>query len=313
MAEAEINKEKDEAKRSLEDAPLGTRKHIDAFQDVNAPGYPKLADLMARYNEVAIFRRFRSLNIFTLMSLQAELVELESRLKELFKEYQKENPIMLQDFWEIGNNSSELRELVATIKRTLKEYNDTLLLVGQVSSLKNPHKADLHFIHNWLKGLRPEEGQSFLRGAERFTWSEDFDLDEFFVVKARESEADAATGRLVDWIITTYNHFLGRRIQHNADSRLGVIEYSGLKTTAKFLVTLVSSMLPALSILALYFEKKLLSRIGIMISMTFVFASALTFGTSARRIEIFSATAAFAAVEVVFIGSTDVGNGTKPG
>jgi hypothetical protein len=190
------------------------------------------------------------------------------------------------------------------------------LQVGQVSSLKNPHKADLHFIHNWLKGLGPEEGQSFLRGAERFTWSEGFDLDEFFVMAAKESEADAVTGRLVDWIITTYNHFLGRRIlastqpqtvpkdqnlyqgwlliisKHNADSRLGVIEYSGLKTTAKFLVTLLSSMLPALSILALYFEKHLLNRIGIMISMTFVFAAALTFGTSARRIEIFSATAA---------------------
>jgi hypothetical protein len=51
-------------------------------------------------------------------------------------------------------------------------------------------------------------------------------------------------------------------------------------------------MLPALSILGLYFEKDLLKRIGMMIGMTFVFAVALTFGTSAKRIEVFSATTA---------------------
>ncbi|MAD86904.1 MAG: hypothetical protein CL912_28445 [Deltaproteobacteria bacterium] len=73
---------------------------------------------------------------------------------------------------------------------------------------------------------------------------------------------------------------------------MGVIQYTGLKTAAKFLITLLSSMLPALSVLALYFEGDVLKRIGIMICMTFVFAAALTFGTSAKRIEIFAATAA---------------------
>jgi hypothetical protein len=127
MADIEISKEKDEAKRTLEDAHLETRKHIDAFQDVDVPSYPKLADLMARYDEVAIFRRFRSLNIFVLMSLQADLVELEGRLKELFKEHQRTNPMMLQDFWEIRNNSSELGDLVFAIKGALKKYSTYLL------------------------------------------------------------------------------------------------------------------------------------------------------------------------------------------
>lgn len=72
----------------------------------------------------------------------------------------------------------------------------------------------------------------------------------------------------------------------------GIVEYSGLKTTSKYIVTIVSAMLPALSILGLYFEKVLLRRIYIMLGLTLTFAAALTFGTSARRIEVFSATAA---------------------
>lgn len=127
---------------------------------------------------------------------------------------------------------------------------------------------------------------------------------------AERSDSDAATGRFVDWLITTYNHYLGHWIkvrshirqdsphhlsnfcQHNANTKMGIIEYSGMKTTAKVSVTLLSSMLPALSVFALYFESNMLNRIGIMIAMTFVFAATLTFGTSAKRSEIFAATAA---------------------
>jgi len=88
----------------------------------------------------------------------------------------------------------------------------TLLEVSQLASLKSPHKAELHFIQSWLQGLQSGEGQSFLRGAERLTWDTS-DLDEFFVMGVERSEADAATSRTVDWIVTIYNHFIGRRIK----------------------------------------------------------------------------------------------------
>jgi hypothetical protein len=50
-------------------------------------------------------------------------------------------------------------------------------------------------------------------------------------------------------------------------------------------------------------------RIGLMIVFTAIFSVSLAVLTEAKRAEIFAATAAFAAVEVVFIGSTSV-NGT---
>jgi Family of unknown function (DUF6594) len=45
-------------------------------------GYPKLARQMASTTSLRIFRRFENLSIFNLLSLQAELVDLEGQLKE---------------------------------------------------------------------------------------------------------------------------------------------------------------------------------------------------------------------------------------
>ncbi|KAH4343655.1 hypothetical protein HBH98_145270 [Parastagonospora nodorum] len=74
-------------------------------------------------------------------------------------------------------------------------------------------------------------------------------------------------------------------------------------------VAAVSSILPTLIILGLYFVKRMIVRIGLVILFTAIFSVALAVFTSACKVEIFSATAAFAAVEVVFIGSSST-NGT---
>ena len=105
-----------------------------------------------------------------------------------------------------------------------------------------------------------------------------------------------------------------------------MVEYSGLKSTTRYGVTILSAMLPALSILGLYFEKHLLRRIWIMLGMTFIFGGALAFCTSARAdrdllcnsrvssITLFLLSFigpwlivfnSFAAVEVIFIGTAD--------
>jgi hypothetical protein len=49
-------------------------------------GYPRLADMMERSTETAIFRRFGALNALNLLRLQAELHDLEHELEEVIKE-----------------------------------------------------------------------------------------------------------------------------------------------------------------------------------------------------------------------------------
>ncbi|KAH8586242.1 hypothetical protein B0O99DRAFT_695692 [Bisporella sp. PMI_857] len=46
------------------------------------------------------------------------------------------------------------------------------------------------------------------------------------------------------------------------------------------------------------------ARLGIVCAFTLSFSLILALATGARRIEIFAATAAFASVQVVFVGST---------
>jgi hypothetical protein len=80
---------------------------------------------MARYGDVAIFRRFGALNIFNLMSLQAELADLEDELKGLLKFNDRRMPVLLQDFYEIRTNDegkSQL-DLIEKIRLKLKEYS----------------------------------------------------------------------------------------------------------------------------------------------------------------------------------------------
>jgi len=48
-------------------------------------GYAKLATFMGAYPEIAIVRRFAALNAQNLLYLQAELVHLETSLRELEK------------------------------------------------------------------------------------------------------------------------------------------------------------------------------------------------------------------------------------
>jgi hypothetical protein len=49
-------------------------------------GYPELSALMGSYPEIAIFRRFMTLNMRNVLYLQAELIHLEQELSDICAE-----------------------------------------------------------------------------------------------------------------------------------------------------------------------------------------------------------------------------------
>jgi len=74
-------------------------------------GYHRLADLMGHYSEAAIFRRFGALNMLNLLSLQAELVDLQ---------------VQFRDVWIEDETSSDNSEkLFSTHFRTLRKSEDS--------------------------------------------------------------------------------------------------------------------------------------------------------------------------------------------
>lgn len=75
-------------------------------------------------------------------------------------------------------------------------------------------------------------------------------------------------------------------------------------------VVFIASALPTLSIVALYFIHSPTWRLVFVVLFSGLFASALALMTDAKRVEIFTASAALASVQVVFVG-TAFGNGNS--
>ncbi len=59
------------------------------------------------------------------------------------------------------------------------------------------------------------------------------------------------------------------------------------------LVTVVSSAIPVLAIVTLYFVQNTLDRIGVLVAFTIAFALALALFTNATRLEIFATTSGY--------------------
>jgi hypothetical protein len=78
------------------------------------------------------------------------------------------------------------------------------------------------------------------------------------------------------------------------DAECGIPQYreASLTRISSVVATTASSILPLLAVLVLWYVKNTLHRILVMIGFTAMFTASLAIFTSARRIEIFAATAA---------------------
>lgn len=95
-------------------------------------GYYRLAELMGSYQETAIFRRFGLLNMLNLLSLQAELVNLQRQLvnnstnPKILAELDDEEKAFKVNFRKLlESQNSEHLQLLMRIRSTLREYSET--------------------------------------------------------------------------------------------------------------------------------------------------------------------------------------------
>jgi hypothetical protein len=107
------------------------------------PGYPGLADFMARVPEANIFRRFYGLNARNLMYMQAELCDLEARLLVLEEEDAKGKSARSShyafDFYWMLRSSKEADhqqlDLVLKIRAKLEKYSKSTYDFSHYQSL----------------------------------------------------------------------------------------------------------------------------------------------------------------------------------
>ncbi|OJJ06716.1 hypothetical protein ASPVEDRAFT_88005 [Aspergillus versicolor CBS 583.65] len=275
-------------------------------------GYPALANMMAINTETAIFRKFRDLQMQNLLFMEAKLIDLQLRLRDAQKEDDVvDNPrtLFARDFYEMGAN--DLGEVQMALHREihtiLAEYRTTLLQMMELNNAPRPTKREIEF----LRGYLPHIHDDFPRGTEGSTWDAVNDGD-FITLDPREQREDIVTRFLSGFMVDVYHYCVIRRDDllcrlRKKPSRAGapfrVYSNKGIRTVSKVITTTTSAMLPPLAIIILRAVQSPNARMLFIFGFTVVFAAALAALTKASPAEIFAATAAFTAVEVVFVGS----------
>jgi len=121
---------------------------------------------------------------------------------------------------------------------------------------------------------------------------------------------DALSRWIDSHLLRLYHNKIGHRLHDpislaEASVQLPIIHYSDSKLAAAVnaISTILSSLLPTMSIFALYFIQSQLARMAAIVAFSLLFSIVLSIIAKAKRIDCFAATTAFAAVQVVFVGT----------
>ncbi|KAI1327788.1 hypothetical protein F5Y16DRAFT_185436 [Xylariaceae sp. FL0255] len=276
-------------------------------------GYAKVSQLMGRQDECAIYRRFRRLNSMNLLYLQAELTYLEDDLKNLTwrdaDNVEKDSLNSRRDWWFLANSDDagvkEHWEKVLEIRQKLEYYNDTLYKQAAIAGLGAPSTYDLKFLREWL--MRPKMGNFPLIGLDRNSWNPEVYRKDLVAIKARP-EPDTFSRWFNNGLFPGWHRLVGGKLKCPTDVELGqgIYEYDDklLAAVGRIIGTVIASLLPVGSVVVQYFVESNLLRLNLIVVASAIFALALAVMTNARMVEVFAATSAYAAVNVVFLTNT---------
>ena len=178
-----------------------------------------------------------------------------------------------------------------------------MLQTAAVNSLPKPHTSDLGFLRQWIDHRRG--GDSFLNALEGSPWREPTPGD--LVLLSEEGQpGDGFAQQISNTVVPIYHRFLGQYLhkQMEDDDFTAVWEYKreALDLLGNLLCMLLSAFVPTLSIFVLYFLESVVARLIAIIIFSLLFSLLMTFVVEGRRSDVWAATTAFAAVQVVFVG-----------
>lgn len=196
----------------------------------------------------------------------------------------------------------------------LKAMSDRfLLLTAQINGLAKPRDCDYQYLAEWLR--RPTGGDGFLKSVEAQAWKEPHQFD--LVLSALQSkETDRFAQFMSDKITPCYHRLIGQRLhkQVSDEHMLETWEYKQGRFVflCDLICMLLASAVPTISIFVLYFQRNTIRRVLTTVTvMSFIVSAIMTFIVQARRVDVFAATMAFAAVQVVFLGGQSCQNQTS--
>lgn len=187
--------------------------------------------------------------------------------------------------------------------------DDVLIQQTTLAQISNPSKHDADIMQNWY--LRHDLGgqMGLLRGADRYIYGQgrlkvSEHRSDLIAINGSTSDYDTATHWLEAKFVSNQQPgcpiMLTFQIPHWHDkfwsrSHPGIRTYPEklLETITSVLSTILSSLLPVVSIVVLYLVQSMPARLGIIATFTAGFSVVLSIITSATRSENFAATAAY--------------------
>lgn len=138
-------------------------------------------------------------------------------------------------------------------------------------------------------------GRNFLQGVESFTWHTQ-ETAAYVSLASTYQESDIFTKFTTKILGLIFHRLIGQKNKTGTvvDEESGMVSYSdsGMSRASNIVSLMVSSVVPVLTIFALNSVKTTNVRIGLTMLFTAAFAGLLAIFSNAKRVEIFSATAA---------------------
>ena len=305
-------------------------------------GYPRFASFISNDEDrsTTIYRRFERLAARNLLYLETELQELESTSDQLdasskidpdlassmqsFEELNmlarlgrdtpdSEVQVPNRDMrtpqtrkkvrvderdWFLSEAAKARLNVAARIRVVLREYYEFLKLESDILALNSPDKRTLKGVRRVFKNeVNGEEHAPMISGKMEMHLDDDKDL----CVLAPPAEGDRLT-RLLEGRFA----FLFRT--RTPEGVTETVSHQRVATVVSIISALAAIAFLLGAVLGLYFISNPTIQLALLSCLTIAFAAVLSLLTSAKRQDVFAATAAYAAVLVVFI-SGNLGTG----
>lgn len=293
--------------------------------------YPALTDLLSRHPDAFTLLRLRELNIRNLLFYQAELLYLNRQLKDIEDFDAQQNPLPVDRVtcaWypdmavssdqkhpfptgasgfggtaQTGFNnptsigqSPQQPQLPSThdrycnkvreIRETLAKYNEALAHYIRQEQLPSPPERAIRYQHEWLK--RTDYGNSFLAGTTADAWEpragDKYCQEDFLTFSSSEG---------ITFLLSRLFMAIRTRVSRDpTPGKVFSIDSSSQGEIAQGLSVIISSVIPVLPIIILFFINSLLVRIGLILVFTAVFAAVLVFGLKIPPSQVLAITSA---------------------
>jgi hypothetical protein len=182
-----------------------------------------------------------------------------------------------------------------------------LLRTAQINDLRRPRKDNLELRRQWYD--EESGGNQFLYGVEAGIFRNSRDEADMVTLDQSAGSKDALATFISERVLPWYHRYVGYKLHRSMTEkpfdRTWEYRQETLVYVGNALSMVLSAAIPVSAILVLYSVKSMGARLVTISIMSLVFSFVMNIITE-RRADVFISTTAFAAVLVVFVGSSNV-------